>query len=37
MSDHLARFLRLPGDPDFYERVAVRLRWRRAPDPDEEL
>ena len=37
MSDHLARFLRLPGDPDFYERVAVRLRWRRASDPDEEL
>jgi len=37
MSDHLARFLRLSGDPDFYERVAVRLRWRRVPDPNEEL
>jgi NAD+ kinase len=36
MSDHFACFLRLPREPDFYERVAVRLRWRRAPDPDEE-
>jgi NAD+ kinase len=36
MSDHFARFLRLPGEPDFYERVAVRLRWRRAPDPNGE-
>ncbi len=35
MSPHIVRFLRLPGDPGFYDRVAVRLRWRRAPDAEE--
>lgn len=30
MSPHVARFVRLPDSPGFYERVAVRLRWRRS-------
>jgi len=36
MSDHVARFIRLPQEPGFYQRVAVRLRWRRTPDPNEK-
>jgi NAD+ kinase len=32
MSPHVARFVRVPDSPDFYERVAVRLRWRRSFD-----
>ena len=32
MSSHVARFVRLPDSAGFYERVAVRLRWRRAFD-----
>jgi NAD+ kinase len=32
VSPHIARFIRLSGSPDFYERVAVRLRWRRSFD-----
>jgi NAD+ kinase len=35
MSRHVARFIRLPQEPGFYQRVAVRLRWRRTPDPGE--
>ncbi|MGD0765264.1 MAG: NAD(+)/NADH kinase [Dehalococcoidia bacterium] len=35
MSHHVARFLRLPGSARFYDRVAVRLRWRRAPELPE--
>jgi len=35
MSPHVARFLRLPGSPGYYERVAVRLRWRRSFDAEE--
>ena len=35
MSPHIVRFLRLPEGPGFYDRVAVRLRWRRAPDAEE--
>jgi NAD+ kinase len=35
MSRHVARFVRLPEEPGFYQRVAVRLRWRRTPDPNE--
>ena len=38
VSPHIARFIRLSDSPDFYERVAVRLRWRRgfdAPDSSE--
>lgn len=35
MSRHVARFIRLPEEPGFYQRVAVRLRWRRTPDPGE--
>jgi NAD+ kinase len=34
MSPHVARFVRLPDSPGFYERVAVRLRWRRGFDSD---
>lgn len=36
MSHHVARFIRLPQEPGFYQRVAVRLRWRRTPDPNEK-
>ena len=36
VSPHVARFLRLSDSPGFYERVAVRLRWRRTFDVDEE-
>mgnify|MGYP005847535799 CR=1 FL=1 len=36
MSHHVARFIRLPQEPGFYQRVAVRLRWRRIPDPNEK-
>lgn len=35
LSHHIARFLRLSDSPSFYERVAVRLRWRRSFDVDE--
>jgi len=35
LSPHIARFLRFSDSPGFYERVAVRLRWRRAVDADE--
>ena len=34
MSPHVARFVRLPDSPGFYERVAVRLRWRRSFDAE---
>ena len=35
MSPHVARFLRLSDSARFYDRVAVRLRWRRVPElPD---
>ena len=36
MSPHVARFLRLSDSPGFYERVAVRLRWRRGFESDEK-
>ena len=36
MSPHVARFLRLSDSPGFYERVAVRLRWRRGFDLPEK-
>ncbi len=32
LSPHIARFLRFSDSPGFYERVAVRLRWRRADE-----
>jgi NAD+ kinase len=35
MSPHVARFVRLPDSPGFYERVAVRLRWRRSFEGNE--
>lgn len=35
MSPHVARFIRLSDSPGFYERVAVRLRWRRSFDVEE--
>jgi NAD+ kinase len=35
LSPHIARFLRLSDSPSFYERVAVRLRWRRSFEVDE--
>ena len=36
MSPHVARFVRLPDSPGFYERVAVRLRWRRSFDSEAQ-
>ncbi len=36
MSPHVARFVRLPDSPSFYERVAVRLRWRRSFEGEPE-
>ncbi len=35
LSPHIARFLRFSDSPGFYERVAVRLRWRRSFEADE--
>ena len=35
MSPHVARFVRLFDSPGFYERVAVRLRWRRGSSDGE--
>jgi NAD+ kinase len=35
MSPHIARFLRFVDSPGFYERVAVRLRWRRGAGDEE--
>jgi NAD+ kinase len=36
MSPHVARFVRMPDSPGFYERVAVRLRWRRSFDVEQQ-
>ena len=36
MSPHVARFIRLPDSAGFYERVAVRLRWRRSFDVEAQ-